>query len=318
VRSERFFHRHRKTPPSGDRGAGSPRARRLPLTAARPLCFVIFFLLAAACLALTSPARAQRLAVVAPEKSALNENFSEKLAASLAGEFKILDASLSETAFRSVEIEKPFNLTVGEAKLAGAAIGCDFFLLVRAENQRRYSVVKKDYFESYAVIYLASARSGRLVFWRLASYEDAQEAAAEKKLFAAADELAAEIARQIPLAAKFERDAPDAPKLPEIPDENSPEAKAFRPPLPYKRLRPAYTALASLYKIEASVEAEVDFDENGQVLRVGIVRWAGFGLDEAVAETVRRMNWRAAERDGRKLPVRALLRYNFRKIEKEG
>jgi hypothetical protein len=52
-------------------------------------------------------------------------------------------------------------------------------------------------------------------------------------------------------------------------------------------------------------------------MRTQIVRWAGYGLDEAVTETVRRMNWRPATRGGKALPIRVLLRYNFKKIEKE-
>jgi hypothetical protein len=48
-----------------------------------------------------------------------------------------------------------------------------------------------------------------------------------------------------------------------------------------------------------------------------IVRWAGFGLEEAVERAVRSMNWRPAMRNGKALPMRVLLRYNFRKVEKD-
>jgi hypothetical protein len=50
---------------------------------------------------------------------------------------------------------------------------------------------------------------------------------------------------------------------------------------------------------------------------MAITRWAGFELDESVAKAVRSMNWRPAERNGKPLPVRFLLRYNFKKIEKD-
>ena len=271
-------------------------------------------LLAAFC---SQPAEAQKLAVLFPEKTEQSENFSEKLAASLALEFKVLNRSLSEAAFLSTQTAKPFNLTTGEAKLIGAAIGCDFFLLVKAENQRRYSFAKKDYFESYAVIYLASSRTGRLVFWRLASFDDPQSEKAEKKLSDAAINLAFEISNKISIAAKQEAEEKPPPKIAEIPDENSPDAKNFRVPLPYLRRPPAYTALAKLYGIEATVDIEVDFDEGGAILRTEIVRWAGFGLDESVTQTIRQMDWRPASRGQKALPVRALLRYNFRKLERE-
>jgi hypothetical protein len=69
--------------------------------------------------------------------------------------------------------------------------------------------------------------------------------------------------------------------------------------------------------VAATVDIEVDLDAAGQVLRTEIVRWAGFGLDEAVTTAVRAMNWRQAERSGKPLPIRFLLRYNFRKVDKE-
>ena len=40
-------------------------------------------------------------------------------------------------------------------------------------------------------------------------------------------------------------------------------------------------------------------------------------LDESVDKTVRAMNWRPAERNGKSLPMRFLVRYNFKKIDKE-
>jgi len=58
-------------------------------------------------------------------------------------------------------------------------------------------------------------------------------------------------------------------------------------------------------------------DENGRILDTEIVRWAGFSLDEAVDKTIRQMNWKPADRNGKTLPMRVLLRYNFRKIEEQ-
>jgi hypothetical protein len=52
-------------------------------------------------------------------------------------------------------------------------------------------------------------------------------------------------------------------------------------------------------------------------MRIGITRWAGYGLDESVIKTINEMQWRAASREGKALPIRVLLRYNFKKIEKE-
>ena len=104
-------------------------------------------------------------------------------------------------------------------------------------------------------------------------------------------------------------------QLEELPAENSPEAKNFRPPLPYRRIKPPYTRTAYQYSIAATVDVEVDVDETGGIARTEIVRWAGFGLDEAVEKTIRQMNWKPADRNGKPLPMRVLLRYNFKKVE---
>ena len=259
---------------------------------------------------------AQKIAVLAPEKNGQSESFAEKFESSLAGKFKIINSSLSETAFLSANVEKPFNMTAEEAKTVGAAIGGEYFLLVKCENLRRYSFEKKEYYESYAAVYAVSSRSGRLVFWKLQTFSGYTPKDADKLLFDSTDDLAKEISAKLTEVSKAEL-IEKRTKLEEIPDENSPAAKNFRPPLPFRRLSPKYTSIANLYSIEATVEIEIDFDENGWITQTDIVRWAGFGLDEAVTETVRRMNWRAATRNGKTLPIRALLRYNFKKIEKE-
>ena len=260
---------------------------------------------------------AQKLAVIAPEKINRSAPFAAKLADSLSGKLNVLDASLSETAFRSSVYENPFNLSTAQAKSMGAAIGADYFLLVKAANQRRSTFEKKDFHESFAAVYVVSARTGRLIFWKLQSLEAETETKAEKLLFASTDTLAAEIFEKIKAVSAAEPSANPPPKIEEVPAEDSPNVKNFRPPLPFKRIKPEYTRLAYIYDITATVDILVDIDADGAVSRAEIVRWAGFGLDESVAGTVRKMNWRPAERNGKTLPMRVLLRYNFKRIEKE-
>ena len=56
----------------------------------------------------------------------------------------------------------------------------------------------------------------------------------------------------------------------------------------------------------------VELDKEGEVGHVEVARWAGFGLDEATVNTVRQMHFFPALRDGAPIPIRVLLRYNFR------
>jgi Gram-negative bacterial TonB protein C-terminal len=273
------------------------------------------FLLAACCMPLTICA--QKIAVLTPEKNEVSKIFAVKFADSFSENVKIIDSSLSDAAYRAQSFEKPFNITLSEAKNIGAAIGCDYFLLAKSENIRRNSLSKGEYYESYAVVFTVSTRTGKLVFWKLNSFEAEKKDVAEKKLFDSASALAAEISGKIKVISKEELNEKIAPDLERLPEENSAEAKNFRPPLPYKRMRPAYTRLANFYSIEATVDVEIDVDETGKILQIETVRWAGFGLDESVAANVRRMNWRPATRAGKNLPMRVLLRYNFKKLEAE-
>ncbi|HEY0430029.1 MAG TPA: TonB family protein [Pyrinomonadaceae bacterium] len=260
---------------------------------------------------------AQKLALLVPEKTEQSVNYAGKLETSLSAKLKILDASLSETAFRAENYENPFNLTTGESKIIGARVGCDYFLLVKAINQRRSTFAKAEFYESYAVVYVASARTGRLVFWKLKSFEAKTPAAADKELFASVDNLSTEIYEKLKAVGAEELNEKRAQNIEELPAEDSAEAKNFRPPLPYQRIKPEYTPLASLYFVEATVDIEIEVDASGKLLKTEIVRWAGFGLDESVTETIRRMQWRPASRNGKSLPMRVLLRYNFKKIEKD-
>jgi len=279
--------------------------------------WTIFFLFFLNCSLLAVSAQS-KIAVLTPEENAQTQKFAVNLEISLSKNFKILDGSLSEMAFRSAKYEKPFNLSREESKNIGAAIGCDYFLLVKADTLRRYSFSKKEFYESYAVVYAVSTRTGRLVFWKLTNAETETAESSERKLFDLLKDLSAEITDKLRTTSKEELNEKTAAKLEELPVENSLEAKNFRPPLPYKRIRPEYTRIANLYSVEATIDAEIDVDENGKILNIEIARWAGFGLDESVTETIRKMQWRAASRGGKNLPLRVLLRYNFKKATDNG
>lgn len=276
-----------------------------------------FFILSLIVFCLLITIRAQRISILTPEKTVQSEFFAKNLEKNLSEKFKILDNSLSISAFNSVIYEKPFNLSLKESQNIGAAIGCDYFLLVKSKTLRRYSLQKKEFYESFAAVYVVSSRSGSLILWKLFKGESKDAKEAENLLFDSAKNSHLEISNKIIEAEKTEMNEKSVINLEELPVENSPEAKNFRPPLPYKRVRPNYTEIANLYSIEATIDVLLDVDENGKILRVEISRWAGFGLVESVTKTVTEMNWRPASRNGKTLPIRVLLRYNFKKLDEE-
>ena len=265
----------------------------------------------------SSTAAAQRVAILTPDKAPSSVAFAEKLESKLAENLKVIDSSLAETAYRSVSPKTPFNLTTDESKEIGVVIGCDMFVILRFATQRRSAFQRAEYYESYAPIYVVSSRTGRLVFWKLQRFESTTPAKSEKLLNDSVGAIAAEIAEQVKSTIKREIAEPDRPPMEGVPEDNSPPTMNFRAPIPYRRIKPEYPTEAALYGITATVEINVDLDATGTITRKEIARWAGFGLDESVEKTVRQMNWRPAEQNGKTLPMRFLLRYNFKKIDKD-
>lgn len=266
--------------------------------------------------AMPAAARDLRLAIIAPDGTDASLKYAAELSNGLAEHADVLDGSLVASAYNAASPQTPFNMTTVEAKNIGAAIGCDFFILVRSADQRRSSYEREEYYESYAVVYAVSARTGRLVDWSLPKFEAAKPAASTDLLAASIPGKAADLAEKLKSKFQSEVNDPTPTTIEELPPDDSPLAKQFRAPIPYLRIKPEYTPPAFLYEVTATVELELDLDAAGNILRTEIVRWAGFGLDESVETAVRKMNWRPAERNGKPLPMRVLLRYNFKKLDK--
>jgi TonB family protein len=259
----------------------------------------------------------QRLAIIDPIRTEQSERVAEKLAEGLSRSGSVVDRSLSASAFSSFDLENPYNLSTDESRRIGAAIGCNAFLIIKTETLRRTSSERPAYFESYTAVFLVGAKQGHLIWWRLTNRQSPTAAESERKILEQLDSTAGDISQNWQQWLDRDNSTEPDPGYPEIPDEGSTEAKNFRAPLPYLRIKPEYTEQAFLYGAKGTVEIAVDLDEKGNIVRTEIERWAGFGLDEAVTDVVRKMNWRPAERAGKALPVRFLLRYNFKKIEKE-
>jgi TonB family protein len=235
----------------------------------------------------------------------------------------MLDRGMSAAAARGVGYTGSLNMTLADARALGAAIGCDFYLTGDAQTIRRSSSARPVYFESYASVFVVNARTGRLVMWERPAAEAATAGEAEAALLATLERGAAMLyAGAVAIEAerderdRFEPEPAGDAVLDLSTDEGASANPDLREPAPYRRLRPAYTDAASRAEAEATVDASVEIDADGRVGSVRIVRWAGFGLDEEVAATVRRMHFRPAERDGERVAVRVLLRYNFRKPAK--
>jgi TonB family protein len=256
--------------------------------------------------------------------TAIAKQASETIRARLrsTGEVTIADADLSRAAAKGIGYAGSLNLTVSEARDLGAALAAEFYILGDAQTLRRSSFESPVYYESYCSIFLVSARTGRLLLWERPSFENAEATKAEARLsqYLVDDALSGRligiikkshederIQRSV-LTASAEAIIEEAPE-----DEKAAEVQGLRTPRPYRRLRPEYPQSAARADAEATVDVVLDVGADGEVGEIQIVRWAGFGLDESTIATVRQLHFFPAMKNGTPIPMRVMLRYNFRK-----
>jgi TonB family protein len=247
------------------------------------------------------------------------ETLRERFRAS--GRVQVADADLTRSAAMGAGYAGSLNLNVRVARDLGAALATEYFVLGDAQTLRRSSSTSPVYYESYCSVFLVSSRTGLLVHWDRPSFENNDASQAEALL---AQKLSQELYYSflLAIARAHEDDLRQrtvivsfaGPVIEEAPaDEKAAEARGLRLPRPYKRLRPEYPESAARAEAEATVDVLADIGADGEVGAVYVVRWAGFGLDEATVATVRQMHFFPAMRNGTAIPMSVLLRYNFRK-----
>ena len=267
------------------------------------------------------------LAVLDFGDSTLARLASDKFVISLKHEngVAVLDRDQVRAAAHGAGYAGSMNLPLSEARDLGAALGCDFFVLGDAQTLRRSPSTGPVYFESYASIFVMSARTGRLVRSERPNFRAATAAAAEQALLAELSKGYTDPPYSISIhraqederterALAINHGADQVPVIEAAPDDDkTAAAEGLRLPRPFRRFTPPYPETAASAEAEATVDVLVDLDATGEVTRIEVARWAGFGLDEATVDTVRRLHFFPAMRNGAAIPIRVLLRYNFRK-----
>jgi TonB family protein len=283
---------------------------------------VAAFLVFLICPVVTAQANSRpiEIAVVGFDESQTARKVTEQLSESFrANQFRIIDSDRARAAANGVGYNGSLNMTLEESRNLAAAIGCDFFFTGIAQTLRRSPSNAPVYFESYASLFLVSARTGKLVFWERQEFRRPAAIEAEQTLLKA---LSAATTREryqstIHRIAEEERNSRataidrSAPVIELMPDAET--SSGVRAPRPFRRPKPAYPDAAAHDQVEATVDVLVDIDANGKVGHIEIARWAGYGLDESVINTVKQIDFFPAMRDGVAIPMRVLLRYNFRK-----
>jgi len=231
------------------------------------------------------------------------------------GDVTVLDPELTRAAAKGVGYIGSLNMMLSEARDLGVALSSEFYLIGDAQTLRRSSSETPIFFESYCSIFVISSRTGRLVSWDRLSANSSTSGEAEQKLIGQlAEPLLRHLIVMMRRAQQDDQIRPPAPLIEQAPDdEKAAEALGLRLPRPFRRLRPDYPMSAAKADAEATVDVLVDVRADGEVDNVEVVRWAGFGLDEATIATVRQLHFFPAMKNGTPIPLRVLLRYNFRK-----
>jgi TonB family protein len=290
----------------------------------RALFSLIVLVLLTHSTAAQTPGIKTKLAVLDFGSSKVGKQSSTTIRSSLrlSSDIEVLDSDLTAAAAKGAGYSGSLNMSLSEARDLGSAMGVEFYLVGDAQTLRRSSSNTPLYYESYLSLFLISARTGRLIFWDRLNAEsnnsDDSEAMLLKHL--SGNETTEQWLRQLRKAQVNERTERAAdldlttPIIEEAPsDEKATTEKRLSLPKPYRRLRPAYPDSAARADIEATVDVLVDVGADGEVNQVRVARWAGFGLDETTVATVRQLHFFPAMRDGNPIPMRVLLRYNFRK-----
>lgn len=271
--------------------------------------------------------RPTSLSVLDFGKSDFAKLAAEKLRANLRSqrELVVFDPELSRVAARGLGYSGSLNMSLAEARDLGAAMASDFYIIGDAQTLRRSPYNAPIYYESYCSVFMISSRTGRLVFWDRPSFQAETPKAAEAQLLLKLADWETQHSCLITTrrAQEDERNQRELvvdagqPVIEEAPDDNvAAEAKGLRLPRPYRRLHPEYPESAARAEAEATVDVVVDVGADGEVGQVQIARWGGFGLDDATMATVRQLHFFPAMRNGIPIPMRVLLRYNFRKPSK--
>jgi len=238
------------------------------------------------------------------------------------GDILVVDPDMSRSAAKGIGYSGSLNLTVTEARNLGAALATEFYIIGDSQTLRRSSFQSPVYYESYCSIFLVSARTGRLLLWNRPSFQHDEATVAEERLsqYLSSDAVMFQLKVTIRRAHEDERILRTLPittteaLIEEAPeDEKAANDQGIRLPRPYRRLRPEYPETAARAEAEATVDVAVNVGADGEVGEVEVVRWAGFGLDETTIATVRKLHFFPAMKNGTAVPMRVLLRYNFRK-----
>ncbi|MBK6796680.1 MAG: energy transducer TonB [Acidobacteria bacterium] len=282
------------------------------------LCAII--ILPAAAIFAQNPARVAVIDFAGDEGARYSASLRHAISESAARGFELIDPDLTAAAAKGAGYAGSLNLGRDEARALGQSLGCDFYILGKVLLTRRVGQGEQHYYEALAGIFIVESRTGKLLDFSFLSEKSQNESEASDNLRRSMRQkwrklddypmiIAAAVKKQ---NAEVEGVSKPLPVVALVIRDDEMGVTDTQPNF-YNRLKPGYTEQADLAGITATVDLEAVFLEDGRVGDVEVIRWAGFGLDESAVSTVRLLKFKPAERDGKRLTIRGLVRYNFRR-----
>jgi hypothetical protein len=214
--------------------------------------------------------------------------------------------------------EVNLNPTVEEAATVGAKLGCDFYITARVVRAEESGPDRRPRFVARIFFFVVDSRSGDLlpstpVFILAQTPEDLRQTETgavwpvSKAMYDNCERRREEDIRD---AARESSDQSG-----EIVDLRSGDI----PPeitLPgiFQRPKPEVTQTARDARIETTLTADIVFLPNGKIGEVSIVRWGGYGLEQAVRNAVGSYRFKPARKNGAPVGVRLLAEFKFRTV----
>ncbi len=237
------------------------------------------------------------------------------------GRVTLVDQAMSGPAIAALGYDGSLNLTTDEARRIGAAIGCDFFITGKSEVLTRTLRKNESHEEALIAVMIVDGRNGKLAAFDFINQKAKTKEEATRQAIEILTSRAGNYVDRMTEFRLTQEALPEASndeRIEEMPDEDSPRSTGFTPPEFSNRVKPEYTDEAGQANVSATVEALAVFRYDGRVGKIEITRWAGFGLDEAAARAIRSLEFKPATREGQAVSVRALIRYNFRRVDDAG
>jgi protein TonB len=90
--------------------------------------------------------------------------------------------------------------------------------------------------------------------------------------------------------------------------------KGITAPVPIYRVEPSYSEEARKAKWQGAVTVSLVVDSHGRPQNVRVIRPLGLGLDEMAVEAVQRWKFKPGSKNGKAVPVQAVIEVNFKLI----